>query len=149
MEAQPGKGPALLIGAYNTRGLRNSLEEVSKIAENLDFLFLSETWLRPEDKDVALMLDEYIHAHSINARNKGFGGAALIVNPMIKYSAVTKISTTTTQMITIRTRGMTLTGLYISPKATKEDEKSIRTAIDNLSRGRAIIIGDLNARHKR
>lgn len=55
-----GTGKRLRIGAYNTKGLRKSFDEILNIYACLDILFLSETWIRDEEKDLKELVDEYV-----------------------------------------------------------------------------------------
>lgn len=118
------------------------------MAEDLDILFLSETWMRPCDVELASMVDDFVFGPIDNAKNRGFGGVAVVVSPLLEYEKVTKSATNTIQSITIRAKGVTVSGLYVSPKAQDEEERQALDRIRSLSRGAAVIIGDLNARHK-
>lgn len=80
----------LRIGAYNTRGLRNTLGDVSQIAEGIDTLSLSETWMRPCDVEMAEIVDDAINEPLEQAHNRGFGKVAMLTNPLIEYKTVTK-----------------------------------------------------------
>lgn len=73
-------------------------------------------------------------------------GATL--KPVIRYSVVGNVATKRIQDLTIRTVGITLTGMYISPNSKEDEKLPILEKIRKHSRGRAIITGDLNARHK-
>lgn len=147
-ESMPGS-MKLRIGAYNSRGLRNSMTEATEIFTNLDILVLSETWMRKNDGDLRDMLDEYVYANETEGLTRGFGGVGLLINPVLPYETIAKLTTTCIQAVVVRVRGVTITGMYISPGATADDEARVLSKIDRLSRGQAIIIGDLNARNRR
>lgn len=122
--------------------------EVDKISEKVDILFLGETCMRTCDVDISVMLDEFLYAPKRNSTNKGFGGLVVIVNPMIKYEVVRGTVTKNPQSLTIRTKGIQITGIYVSPKSKEVEELYTLEKVKQLSRGRSIIIDDINARHK-
>lgn len=142
-------GKRLRIGAYNTKGLRKSFDEILNMYASLDILFLSETWIRDEDEDLKEMVDECAHTPGQVKGKRGFGGVALIISPILDYEVVAIWETRTIQAITIRVSGISITGMYLSPAATAVEEKEVLEGITKASRGKAIIIGDLNARSVR
>lgn len=95
----------LKIGAYNTRGLSNFLQYVNEIADKLDILFLSETWMRTCDYDLTEMVDELVYSPFQNANNKGFGRIAVVLSTELKYEVVSQSSTKLIQSLTMRSRG--------------------------------------------
>lgn len=68
--------------------LRNSAEKVCKIVESLNILFLCMTCMRPQHYDLTAMVDELIYAPTLNAKSRGIGGTALIVNRLVTYEVV-------------------------------------------------------------
>lgn len=140
--------PKLRIGAFNAKGLRNAMEETLTIFEKLDILFISETWIRECDKDMPKMVDEQVRNPSHEGKKRGFGGVAMMINPMIKYVVISKFATKNIQALTVRVHGVTITGLYIAPNAKAEEEAEALNTVQKISRGAALIIGDLNARSR-
>lgn len=94
--------------------LRNYVRDVSQMAEGLEILCLRETWLRPCDLEMAEMVDDAVSGPFGHAHNRGFGGVAMLINPLIQYKTVTKMAMKDIRSITIRARAVTVTGLYIS-----------------------------------
>lgn len=135
------------MGSYNTKGLKRSMEEVEKIFERLDILFLTETWIRKQDLDLQHMMDEYIVNPSQQGNKRGFGGVGLLIKEQFKYKVIWKYATKNIQAITIRLQDASLTGIYMSPCTRTEEAEEVFDKIRSVSRGAAIIIGDLNARH--
>lgn len=148
MRTRNQKDRSLSIGAYNTRGLRNSLEEIGKIVEELDALFISETWMKSSDTDISQMVDELVYANSHIAMKRAYGGMAVIIRPLLRYELVGKFFTERIQAITVLVSGVTITGIYISPNAKEDEELQALEKIKAISKGSAIIIRDMNARHE-
>lgn len=109
---------------------------------------MSEMWMRKSDVDLTEMVDEWVYAPIVNSRNKGFGGVAGILNPLLRYNVVARISIRAFQSLTIREKGVTITGIYASPQAMGDEERVVLAKIKKMSTGKALIIGDVNARHK-
>lgn len=72
----------------------------------------------------------------------------LVINPFIDYILIAKWESRTIQAVAIRVRGIIIKSIYISPAATAEEEEKVLLAIQEVSTGRAIVIGDVNARNK-
>lgn len=68
--------------------------------------------------------------------------------PLLRYEVVAKISMRTIQSLTIRVKEVTIRDIYISPHAKEQEEGEVLEKIERMSRGKASIIGDVNARHK-
>lgn len=117
---------AMKEGSYNTRGLRSFYKEVDKLAEQMNVLFLSETWIRKSDANLADMVNEWIFAPIVNSRNKGFGGVAAMVNPLRRYEMVTKIFMRTIRSLTIRVKGATIASMYRHTHMRRKRERNWR-----------------------
>lgn len=94
--------PKVRVEACNTRGLKNSLRDVSQTVEGLDILFLSETRMRPSDIKVAEMVDDATSGSLQHSHNRGFGGVAILINPLIEHITVTKKATKNIKSIAVR-----------------------------------------------
>lgn len=70
-----------------------------------------------------------------------------IVNPLLRYKVVAKISIKTIKSLTILVKGVAIKGIYESPHASEEEERVMLEKIEKMSRCRALIIGHVNARH--
>lgn len=114
----------------------------------MDVIFLSETRMKKSDADLKEVEHEWIYAPIVNSRKKGFGRTAIIANSLLRYEMVAKIFMGTMQSLTIRVRGLTITGIYVSPHTKEGEEREVLKKIEKMSRGKGLIIGDVNAQHK-
>lgn len=86
-------------------------------------------------------------AHPPDRLQRGYGGVSIILNPLIRYQLKNKYSTSTIQSITAKVAAITITVIYIGPRASVTDETVVLDRIHKISTARAIIMGDMNTRH--
>lgn len=134
------------LGIFNVRGLRKRLQAVNHLTKDVCALRLCETWVASKSDPMCEALDETEEAPKEAASRRGYGGVAWILHPLMHYRLIEKSSSPTVQYITIRHRKLTMTVLYISPKAKKEEEQIVLNRLNRISGGKAVIMGDLNSR---
>lgn len=135
------------IGLFNVRGLAKRLQTVDGLAGGTMIFGICETWIREKDDALVKALDVTAEPSGLKAEQRGYGGVAMIINPLLPYEMIDKIATATTQAVTVKINNMTCSTAYISPRAKKHEENEILQRLNKISATSAIIIGDLNARH--
>lgn len=138
---------ATKIGIFNLKGLKKRLRTVDQLSKEMMVLGLCETWARGDSDPITKTIDESAPAPPTIRLNRGYGGVGLIVHPLLKYHLKDKFSSPTIQSITVKLTALTISIIYISPRAPAKD---VATALDRLHRisgTRAIIMGDMNGRH--
>lgn len=136
----------LKLASWNVRGIHNKKSAIRRFQNQVDILFLNETWMRA---DTAHNQDWI--AENETAPLKSNGGAkgrvALIINPLIPYIKKGSYSDEYTQWIAIQITDITIAGIYLSPTAEPEYINRILSKLKKMG-NKIIIIGDLNSRHK-
>ena len=80
-------------------------------------------------------------------RRRGNAGIALAWKPTIEGETVLKHKSTNTQLITTRFGELSTSIAYISPAASTEELRTTLNRYRKQSQPKAIIMGDINARH--
>ena len=137
------------MAIFNAHGVKGIEADIEALASHVQILGLCETWLRPKDLTAAQQFDESISVPQTHGGWRGQGGVAIKVAPLINYSVVLKHSQTEYQFITIKVAGTYITMLYVKPNSPKPVFLQCMNTIQKCTRGRSIIMGDLNARHPR
>lgn len=135
------------LGIFNVRGLKKRLHEVDELATEAAVLGICETWARVDDDPITEILDVSASAPPVINLNRGYGGVGVIINPLLQYDVRDKYVTSTVQSVTVKVSGTTIPVIYISPRATAEEELRALDRLHKLAGTRAVIMGDLNARH--
>lgn len=137
------------IGTFNVRGMRGKehLIDAGRADGNIAVAVLTETWITPPD-EVEGIVSEYTALPSPYTNGKGYGGGALCVHPLLRYTVLKKHSTPEYQFILIRVQGVVIMGLYISPSATARVTRECFSDIEQCTSGPTVVIGDLNAKHR-
>ena len=137
------------IGTLNVRGLAGNAEAVKELirTHGLQLLALTETWLRPMDPVPLPYATESICLPPTGQRYRGQGGVTLVIQPETRYHLIEKIAENTHQLVAIRIGGTTIVALYLSPSLPKTRLLEILKHLQKITRGSAIILGDLNSRH--
>lgn len=134
------------IAIFNARGVKSKLQMIHKMARQFAILGVSETCMKTKDDELRQALDASTNAPEVANLNKGYGGVGIIVNPLIPVQVVDKYSKATVQAVSARVWSVTITTIYISPRATAELEGIALQRIHKISGNRAVIMGDMNAR---
>lgn len=137
----------MTVGIFNTRGLKNKLEEVDQLAKEVAILGISETWIRECDRKLKDSLDDSTEPPPVARMNRGYGGVRIIINPVLPFTSVRKYPSQTIQALTVRVLSIVVTTIYISPRAKRDEEKEVLEKIQKMSGGCPIVMRDLNARH--
>lgn len=124
------------FGVFNAKRLTKRLEKIHRIAKDTIVLGICETWLRKKDAMAREALDETEEAPESLQGRRGFGGVAFILNPIVKYTIVDRFSSRTIQFISIRIGRTSLTVIYVSPRAGKEEEEHVLGRINGTADGR-------------
>lgn len=153
------------IGAININGLRGKVEEVIELvrAENIDLLFVSETWWRPSTpppNDWFLVMENHQQVRRLETQNVVYGTAW--IQNREKWPEGTKVEVIHTQekghLITVRLSKtqVYLVGTYLPPSMgdteclsmLEEATERIRedAVKEGILRPRIAILGDFNAR---
>lgn len=137
------------IGTLNVRGLSGNAEAVDDLiqAHGVQFLALTETWLRPMDPIPLPYRTENTCLPPYGQRYRGQGGVTLVIKPNITYRVVDKVAAKSHQLIAIKVRGITIIALYLSPSLPRTRIMEILKHIQRIARGPTVIAGDLNGRH--
>lgn len=137
----------LSLTAFNVRGIHRKENEIRKLADQTHILGICETWMRPKETNQMKMLNEVASTIQEKPTTRGYGGVALMIHPLIRYTLITKAAERTHQYITIRTGDVHITILYMAPANAKETDRKIWEEVTSIAKGKAIIMGDINARH--
>lgn len=138
----------LSLITFNIRGTKQKEQEILKLADRTHILGICETWLRKGNTPEKQLLSELASVTSEDATQRGFGGVGMIINPLIRYTLIANVTERTHQYVCIRTGDVHITTLYFAPKTNKETDIKVWDEVTNITKGKSIIIGDLNARHK-
>ena len=136
------------IGHLNCHSIRNKLCDIINLinSEELDILCLNETFLKPSDTHLN-SITGYNIIRNDRSHKKG-GGVAIIIKKHIKYKIIHKISTTSTEYITIQLtnspNNLNLSSVYTHPQSQSNLE-----FINQLAIGNSIILGDFNAHNSK
>lgn len=139
------------VGAYNVRGLRTAgrMEEVTEIMtrEKLHVFVLSETFLQRGQSVRA----QSRHISIMNVpRTEGArasGGITVLVRDRIACKLVYKKIYRRTEVVVLLIGVACVAAVYCPPRAPWDGLRDALGDIHRASRGKALIIGDMNARH--
>lgn len=132
---------------FNVRGLKKRLHTVDQLAKEALVLGVCETWIRGTNDRLEEALDGSTTAPPSEQLNRGYGGVGIIIHPLVPYEIRDRYSTSTIQTITATLMSTTVSVVYISPRATAEQETTALSRIHKISGERAVVMGDMNARH--
>lgn len=118
------------------------------LAETVDLMGVTETWLTRDDQDIKNMMDETTEAPPIPRLQRGTGAVGIILKPYIQYKLLHREATDKWQFLTIRIRDWAITVLYASPRATHADLELTLTEINAVLHGKGVMLRDFNARHR-
>lgn len=113
------------IRIVNVRGLKTKLQTVGQMEEEVAVLWICETWLRVNDKDVILSLDGSTEAPRIQNSNRGHGDVGIIINPLLPYTIDSQHSEPAMQALSVKICSTMVTVVYLSPKAKWLDEARV------------------------
>ena len=119
------------------------------MAEQSHILGICETWLRPSDLIQSKQFAESVSVLQDHGGWRGQGGVAVIVAPLINYRVVRKHSQVEYQFIILNIAGTYVSVVYIRPHLPKQRFLQCLNHVHDLTRGKSILMGDLNARHTR
>lgn len=139
----------LTMTTFNIRGFRNKEEHINALRNQSHILGVCETW--HSKKDVVFMhgTTEEVSVERVGVMGRPYGGVALFMHPLVGYQLVEKRASTSLQYITVLSAGIHLTTVYISPSATADEVTDFLERVHTMQRGKAVVMGDLNARHLR
>lgn len=123
------------------------MPDIEELSGTTDVQGLSETWIRGNESDLQNMIDKHRKVQLDENFRRGFGGVALILNHILHFKAYRKRMKQYAQLLTIRTAGIVILVVYISPRASVGEEQDKFQHVKRLSRRPSVIMGDLNARH--
>lgn len=79
--------------------------------------------------------------------NRGHDGVGLIRNHLLRNEIRDMYDKSTIQTMSMKKATMMVSVVYIGPRATEEEEIEFLDRVDRLAGTRAVITGDMNARH--
>lgn len=94
-------------------------------------------------------MDGNVNAPTIPNLPRGYGGVAIVINPLLPYQIVSKYTSPNIQYISARIQDTVVTTIYMSPRASSMEVTECLGRLDRLGGNRAIIMRDLNCRHTR
>lgn len=115
--------------------------------KELDILTLTETWQRPTERIHIPLKYESITLPPTGTRRRGNGGVAILINHKYDLTVTDKHADKYIQYIAVRVEGLVITAIYASPGTQVRHLRKTLNTIRYRGRGRALIMGDLNARH--
>lgn len=138
----------LIVGTFNVRGLKTKEHSVTEWirVQNIAVAALTETWITPGD-DIDESITEYTAMETTIRNGKGYGGVALCIHPLLKYSLLAKKSCPQYQYIAVKAAGIIIVGLYISPSAPVGVAQTCLAEILSVTGQMVIIAGDLNGKN--
>lgn len=71
----------------------------------------------------------------------------MVLNPLLEYRKIDQYASQRIQYVTVAVAEMIITVLYISPRTKKDEETKVLTRVKQFNGGKAVIMGDLNARY--
>lgn len=107
-----------------------------------------ETWLRDEKNKKRDRLTGEGRTSPAHRQLRGFGGVAVIVNPLLKQEEIGALEGAPYQCLTIQVLNVHITTAYLSPSARKADETSVLKYIGQMYTCSSIVICDFIARHR-
>lgn len=139
------------VGTINFRGVRNDLLlEQARSISSVDVLCVTETWQR-SDKVTGHRTNDLSIAGPLRkgSKTQHHGGVRLLASPRCKLRYLSHLRKPFGQAIVASNScGIVIIGAYISPLHGRATFESILEWIRPWLRGQAILVGDLNARHR-
>lgn len=93
--------PKLRMSTYNTRRLRNSLEDVLIMYEKLDKLTPTETWTETSEMYLMEIVNEYVLTPG-EEEKRGNCGVVMLINPIPGYEKVSETSSKAIQSLPVK-----------------------------------------------
>lgn len=137
------------IMAFNIKGQSEKDENIKELRKASQIVGICETWHSDDDKVFNHATTEEVTMEKQGRLGRPMGGMAIYINPLIRYKLVEKKATKHCQYITVIVGHVHITMVYISPAATKHDMEQFLARMQVIKREKAVIVGDLNARHSR
>lgn len=137
----------ITLGVCNARGLKRRLHTVDQLASDITVLGICETWIEGSADPLTQALDGSKKAPAAERLNRGHGGVGIIIHPHLPYKTKSRLFTGTIQTLTLVIAATTISVMYISPKATSQNELTAVSRLQRISGPHAAIMRDLNARH--
>lgn len=109
-----------------------------------DVVALSEIWNSPPDNPFQVI--SCIRPHSTNQRRRS-GGVALVASRGTPMRPLSTFTHSRFQLLSASVYGCIVIAVYLSPRLSAADLDSLFHHLRLMARGRAIILGDFNARH--
>ena len=138
----------LKVATYNAHGVRGKEYEVSQLSTRVHILSVCETWLRPQDVLQTNLFDESVSVTQSHGGWRGQGGVAVKIHPLMRYSVLSKVATEKYQLLAMSVAQTQVVSLYLSPLVPKEVFLECLNTAHKTCRGKAVIMGDFNARHR-
>ena len=138
----------LSVATFNAHGVKGAEIEIRDLSAQVQILGLTETWIRAQDLEQEQELDESVSVIQTHGGWRGQGGVGIKIIPLLNYSVVMKHSQPEFQILTINTGGTYISVVYIRPQVRKQQFIECLSRIQDSTRGRSVIMGDLNARHR-
>ena len=138
----------LSLATFNSHGVKGSETEIAALASNVNVLGICETWLRPSDLASQKQFTETASALPDHNGWRGQGGVAFILSPLLQYRVIKTYAQVDFQYVTLNITGTYVTVLYIRPNIPQSSFLQCLNEIQALTRGKSVVMGDLNARHK-
>jgi len=132
------------IMTYNVRGLDSKETEIADLfdKEQIDVAILTETKMTPGK--AAPPGWRHLSARTANGR----GGVSIVIRKHLTCKLVHKYGNQYTQVVIARVAGLYIAGVYHSPAAPPGLLPRELDDIHRLCNGPAIIMGDMNSRHR-
>ena len=144
----PSETAQLSLATFNSHGVKGTEAEIDSLASTVHVLGICETWLRPGDISSQKQFDETVSVLQDHGGWRGQGGVGFIISPLLHYRIVERYAQVEFQYVIINIAGTYLSVLYIRPNISRPSFLQCFNQIQKLTRGKSVVMGDLNARHK-
>jgi hypothetical protein len=141
------------VAAWNAAGLRGKEIEMEEYAEReeIDFVFISETWARIESKPPSARIEVWSprpeESGGEGRRGRAHHGAALWVGKKVDRRHLRVVGGIPGNTIWWRYKDILFGGIYISPRETEERlEEYIAPPPGGETAGKVVMLGDFNMR---
>lgn len=137
------------VGLYYVRGLRARRLEIVELFERgkLYILAVNETFMEKERSIGLALQSEAICNDKAASTTHPPGGTAIPIRPGIKYELLEKNIFRRTELVVVRAGVLTVGVIYAPPRAPWTGLEQALERFRELTSGKGILIGDLNARH--
>jgi endonuclease/exonuclease/phosphatase family metal-dependent hydrolase len=131
--------------AWNSRSVKNKLSQLSQFLDHneVDLIFLSETWLKENDIF-------YLPFYDCYRSDREYGGVAILIRKTIPHVFYSKICLPAAEAVSIKIKDshgeFTASAIYCSPNNSRSNAKAFFDQVLSIP-GPHVVAGDFNAKH--